>query len=109
MTSRIGVHYPDAAWLFDRAGEHDCTKFGCPETCGAEVRNGQVEMELLWRTSRPFRRGVRRCQLEGQLERRIPDVYLTPFRIGDIRLPIQKIRVEGRKGWRVRAIEHDGT
>jgi hypothetical protein len=68
MAGGIGVNYPDAAWLFDRAGERDCAKFGCPQTRVTEVRNGQVEMELLRRTTWPFRRGIRRSQLEGQLE-----------------------------------------
>jgi hypothetical protein len=109
MAGWIGVNYPDAAWLLDRAGEHNCTELGCPETSGPEVRNGQVEVELLRSTTWPFRRGVRPCQLEGQLERRTSDVYLTPFGISDIQSPIQEICVEGRKGWRVGAIEHDGT
>jgi hypothetical protein len=109
MAGRVGVHYPDAAWLLDRSAEYDCTKFGCPETSRAEVRNGQVEMNLLGRATWPSRRGVRRCQLEGQLERRISDVDLAPVGIRDIQLRTQKSRVEGRKGWWVGAIEHDGT
>jgi hypothetical protein len=109
MTGWIGVNYPDAARLLERAGEHDRTKLGSPETSGTEVSNGQVEMKLLRRTTWPFRRGVWRCKLEGQLERRIPGVYLTPFWITDIPLPIQKICVKGRKGRRVGAVEHDGA
>jgi hypothetical protein len=55
MAGRVGVDDPGAPWLLDRAGEHDCAELGCPETSGAEVGNRQVEMELLWRTSRPCR------------------------------------------------------
>jgi hypothetical protein len=68
MAGRVGVDDPGAAWLFDRSGERHCTELGCPETGGAEVGNHEVEMELLRRATRPFRRGVRPCQLEGQLE-----------------------------------------
>ncbi len=109
MADWIGMDYPDAAGLLDPAGEHDCTKLGSPETSRPEVRHGQVEMKLLGRTAWPFRREVRRCQLERQLERRISDMYLTPLGISDIQLPIQKICVEGRKRWRVGAIEHNGA
>lgn len=98
MAGWICVNYPDASRLLDRAGEHDRTKLSSPETRGTEVRNGQVEMKLLRRTTWPFRRGVWSCKLEGQLERRISDVYLTPFGIIDIQPPIQKICVKGRKG-----------
>jgi hypothetical protein len=55
MAGRIGVHDPDAAWLLDRAGEHDRTKLGSPEPRGAEVSHGQVEMKLLRRAAWPFR------------------------------------------------------
>jgi hypothetical protein len=109
MADWIGMDYPDAARLLDRAGEHGCTKLGSPETSDTEVRHAQVEMKLLRRTTWPFRREVRRCQLERQLERRISDVYLTPFGITDIQLPIQEICVEARKRRRVGAIEYNGA
>ena len=97
MAGWIGVNNVDAARLLDRAGEDDCTKFDSPETSCTEVRNGQVEMKLLRRTFWPFWRGIWRCTLEGQLERRITGVHLTPLRITDVQLPIQKDCVKGRK------------
>lgn len=109
MAGWIGVNYPDAVRLFDRAGEHDRTKLASPETRGTEVGNGQVEMKLLRRTTWPFWRAVWPCKLEGQLERCISDVHLTPFRITDIQLPIQQICVKGRESRRVGAVEHDGA
>ncbi len=109
MTGGIGVDYPCAARLLDRAAEHGCTKFDSSETGGAEVGNSQVEMYLLRRTIGPDRWVVWRCKLECQLERQTSGVDLTPFGIADIGLPIQKIRVKVRKGWRVGAVEHDGA
>ncbi len=97
MAGWIGVNNVDAARLLHRVGEDNCTKFGSPETSRAEVRNGQVEMKLLGRTIWPFWRGIRGCTLEGQLERRITGVHLTPLRITDVQLPIQKVCVKGRK------------
>ncbi len=88
VTDGIGMDDPDAARLLDQAGQGDCTKLCSSETGNSEVRHGQVEMKLLRRTMWPFRRRVWRCQLEGQLERRISEVYLAPFGISEIRLPI---------------------
>jgi hypothetical protein len=84
MAGWIGVNYPDAARLLDRAGEYRRAKSDRSEAGGTEVRNGQVEMHLLRRTIWPYRWVVRRCKLEGQFERQISAVYLTPFRITDI-------------------------
>jgi len=100
---------PDAAGLLDPAGEGDRPQLCGPETRRTKVRDGQVEMQLLWRTVRPFRRGVWLRKLEGQLERQIPCVYLAPIWITDVQLRIQERRVEPRKGWRVWAVEDDGT
>ena len=52
---------------------------------------------------------ITRCQLDRQLERRISDVYLTPFGVIDFQLSIQEICVEGRKRRRVGAIEYNGA
>ena len=105
MAGWVGVHNVDAARFLHRAAEYDCTKFDSPETCCTEVRNGQVEMKLLRRTIRPFWRGIRRCTLEGQLERRLTGVHLAPLRITDVQLPIQKVCVKGGKSCRVGAVE----
>lgn len=109
MAGWIGVNYPDGARLFNWAAEHDRPKLASPETSGTKVGNGQVEMELLRRTTWPFRRGIRRCKLEGQLERLISNLHLAPFGITDIQLPIQKIGVKGREGGRIGAVEHYGA
>jgi hypothetical protein len=84
MAGWIGVNYPDAARLLDRAGENRRAEFDSSETGGTEVRNGQVEMHLLRRTIWPHRWVVRRCKLEDEFERRISGVHLTPFGITDI-------------------------
>ena len=97
MASRIGVHDEGAVWFLHWAGEDDCTKFDGPESGCAEIRNRQVEMELLRRAIWPVWREIRRCTLEGQLERQITNVHLTPLRITEIHLPLQKVCVEGRK------------
>ena len=97
MAGWIGVNYPDAARLLGRAGENGRAKFDRSEAGGTEVRNGQVEMKLLRRAIWPFRWGIRRRTLEGQLARRIPDVHLTPLRVTDIQLPIQEVCVKRRQ------------
>ena len=97
MAGWIGVHDEDGARLLHRAGKDDCTKFASPETSCTKVRNGQVEMKLLRRAIWPFRWGIRRRTLEGQLARRIPDVHLTPLRVTDIQLPIQEVCVKRRQ------------
>jgi hypothetical protein len=97
MAGRIGVHNVDAAWLLHGAGEDGCTKFGSPETSCTEVCNGQIEMKLLRHPIWPFWRGIWHCTLESQLERGLTGVHLTPLRITDIQLSIQKVCVKGRK------------
>lgn len=97
MAGWIGVHDEDAARLLHRAGEDDRAEFARPETSCTKVRHGQVEMKLLRRAIWPFRWGIRRRTLEGQLARRIPDVHLTPLRVTAVQLPMQQVRVKGRQ------------
>lgn len=105
MAGRIGVDNVGAARFLHRAGEDDCTKFDGPATGCNEVRNRQVEMKLLRRTVWPFGRGIWRCSLEGQLERRVIGVHLTPPRITGIQLPVQQRCIKRGKSWRVGAVE----
>ena len=97
VASWIGVHDEDVVWFLHRAAQDDRTELGSPESGRTEVGNGQVEMELLRRTVRPFRRGIRRCTLEGELARRITDVHFAPLRVTEIGLAVQEVGVEGRK------------
>ena len=97
MSGWIGINNPDAVRLLLRPGKDNCTKVDSPETSCTEVRHGQIEMKLLWRSIWPFRRGIWRCTLEGQLVRRITGVHLTPFRITDVQLAVQEFCVKGGK------------
>jgi hypothetical protein len=97
MAGWIGMNNPDATRLLDRAGQDDCAQFDSPMASSTEIGNGHVEMKLLRRAIWPSWREIWHGSLKGQLERRITDMDLTPVRIRDVRLPIQKVRVEGRK------------
>ena len=96
----VGVDGEDGTRLLYRIGEADRTKFNRPKSCCVEIRDGQVEVQLLGRAIWPPRSGIRRRTLECQLERRPIGLHLTPFWITDIQLPIQEVRVEGRKSRR---------
>lgn len=97
MAGRIGIDNKDGVRLLHRFGEDDGPELDRPESSCTEVRNGQVEMQLLWRPLWPFWWGIRRCTLEGQLERRITGSHLAPLGITAIQLSIQELCVEGRK------------
>jgi hypothetical protein len=64
-------------------------------------------MKLLGQSIWPFGRGVWLRELEGQFQRRGADMDLTPLWIIEFRLAIEKICVEGRKGWGVWTVEDD--
>ncbi len=107
VASWTSMNNPDAARLLDPAGEDDSAQLGSPETSCTKISDRQVEMNLLRHTIRPLWRGVWLCKLEGQLERQIPGVHLTPVRITDVQRPIQETCVKARKGSRVWAVEDD--
>ena len=107
MTGWIGVDDPARARFLHPAAERDRTKRGRSFAGCLQVRNGQIEMELLGRSVRPNRRGVGRRQLKGQLQSRAAESHLTPLGIVEVGLAVEKIRVEGRQRRGVRAVEDD--
>jgi hypothetical protein len=93
----VGVDAEGGTRLLYRIGEDDRAKFDCRKTRFVEVGNGQVEMKLLRRAIWPLWRGIWRCTLEGQLEPWPLGVHLTPLRITDVQLAIQKMCIKVRK------------
>lgn len=107
MAGWIGVHDPDTVGLLQQAGEDDRPEFLRPVPGCSEVGHGQVQMKLLWRAVRPFGREIGKRTLEGELGRSVTRAHLTPLGITDVRPPVQKLCVEGRKGRRIGAVEDD--
>lgn len=97
MAGRIGIDDEGGTRLLYRIGQDNRTKFDRQKTRCVEVRDCQVKMKLLRVAVWPLRTGVGRCALERQLESRPIGVHLTPLRITDIQLTIQKVCVKPRK------------
>lgn len=105
MPGGIGVHDEHTALLLYRTGQYRCPERYCPKARRLKVGHGEVQMQLLRNTGRPFRRPERVDELECQLESRLVDVHLAPFPVAGVRPAAQKVCIERRQGTGIGAIE----